>query len=114
MTWTRPSVTLEDWQPGDGLVCSYAKRSPVPCGRPVKTAVSEEDGGPRRARRIMRRPLCQHHAKGRISGVSTSVIRAQAETNAWQRLAHEHWEEWQGYLADEIDRLMKLPGDDGS
>jgi hypothetical protein len=106
------AAELRDWEPGDGLTCSYAKRAPagLPCGRPVKTAVSVEDGGPRRADRKIRRPLCEHHARGRMADrLTPGVARSQAERAAFERLAHEHWEDFQTYFAEEIDRLMKQP-----
>ena len=103
------SAELRDWQPGDGLVCSYSKRSPIPCGRPVKTAVSTESQGPQRGNRIMRRPLCELHAAGRMGGMSPGQLRMQAERNAYQWLAHKHWSEFTEYVEQEIARLSATP-----
>lgn len=98
---------IRDWEPGDGLVCHFNSRSPIPCGKPVKTAVltftTVFGNGTRE--RVVRQALCLHHATGRTTGETPGKIRAKATQLAHQRLAHEHWDEFQGYIAEALASL---------
>lgn len=99
---------LRDWLPGDGLTCTYSKRAPEPCGRPIKTAVSTQSGGPGRPDRIVKRPLCEHHAVGRTTGWAPGKVRAEADRRAHQRLVHEHWAEFQRYVSEATAEIRSL------
>lgn len=100
------NAQLRDWEPGDGLRCYLAKRSPVPCGPPVKTAVSVESSGPRSPNKTVRRPMCSHHASARVAGTTLGAVRAEAERMAYQRLAHEHWDEFQALVSGYQETLL--------
>lgn len=91
------TATLRDWQPGDGIQCSFARMASrgIPCGPPVKTSEDTVSGGPGRKDRLVRRPLCAAHAAGRTGGPTPSDVTARAEKKAVQQLVATHWNEYQ-------------------
>lgn len=103
---------MREWQPGDGLTCTYAKRAPVdlPCGKPTVTAVSTQSAGPRNGNRTVHRPLCEHHASGHLNGETPGKVVTEAKKVATERLIHQHWDEFQRYIADAV---ATLTADDG-
>jgi hypothetical protein len=92
-----------DWQPGDGLRCSFSNRTPaeVPCGKPVKTSVSVQDVGSYRDRTVQR-PLCANHAPG---GTPPHQVTVEARKVAHERLCTEHWDEYNKYYLDAIAEI---------
>jgi hypothetical protein len=92
-------IYLRSWVPGDGLTCAFAKRAPreTPCGKPVAVAVTEdvrEFGKKTKFRRV----VCVNHIPGlpRPGELSLEARKAAAE-----RLAVEHWDDYQRYLEEE-------------
>jgi hypothetical protein len=94
------TTVYRDWQPGDGLRCSFAKAAPieVPCGPPVTTAIKEVDVIDRKPFST-KKPLCKNHAPG---GLLPNVLVAEAKKIAIERLCVEHWDDFEKYYRDAI------------
>ena len=95
-----------DWRPGDGLNCGHAAKAPteMPCGRPVKTNVRQQSTRPGGPMRTVVTPLCQNHA---MDGITPSLLVTKARHEAFERLAADHWDEFQRNLREAIDRLCE-------
>lgn len=110
-------IYVRSWRPGDGLTCSHAKSAPskLPCGRPVAVAVSEKifnycrcsSWEPRSRCRCepkrFRRVVCLGHMP---ELKKPHEINAEATRVAHERLAAAHWDEWQKYVDEEVERAV--------
>lgn len=106
------SLTIREWQPGDGLTCRYAKRSPkeIPCGPPV-AAVTQLISAVRRGDRYVTNVVCLNHLPG---SVKPSEVRTDADRAAREAVIVAHWDEYMEQLAAQVkrlqaDRLSDLP-----
>ena len=99
-----------DWQPGDGLRCSYSRHAPaeLPCGKPVRTAITEMSPVGRKAV-VQVRALCASHAPG---GLQPGQITTEARKIAVERLCAERWDEYQKYYMAAIEELRSPPPSD--
>lgn len=95
---------LEDWRPGDGLVCVHSAKAPsrIPCGRPVKTAVRVFSPRPGAEPRERRWPLCANHSS---IGMPPSEVMTQARKQATERLIVAHWDQFETFLVEAIDQI---------
>lgn len=84
--------SIEVWQPGDGLNCSWAKKAPIgmPCGRPVATISKPFETFGRKS--VTRKTVvCAAHLPGREA---PNQISARAVHAATQQVLADHWEEY--------------------
>jgi hypothetical protein len=104
----RRSIFIRAWNPGDGLTCSWAKSAKTtPCGPPVAVTVTESrercwrdwcKGGCASCNKAVRRTVCQNHIPGLYN---SGEVNAEARKAATERLAVEHWEDFQRYIDEE-------------
>ena len=96
-----------DWQPGDGLVCTYSKRSPIPCQFPTKTRITTMqrvyNGGVTESVKCL--PVCAMHA---ISNPERQpgVLMAKAQKIAAERLVQEHLDDYAKYVTEAIAEMV--------
>lgn len=95
-----------DWAPGDGLSCGHSAKAPVemPCGRPVKTNVRQQSTRPGGPTRTVVTPLCSNHS---MVGMAPGALMTQARREAHEKLAADHWDEFQRNLQEAIARLVE-------
>lgn len=94
-----------DWQPGDGLTCRFARQAPleIPCGRPVRTAISVHTVAGRNPRTHVS-PLCANHAD---FGMPPPLqVMTASKRAAQEALTVAHWEEYQALLKAAVDERM--------
>lgn len=99
------TTEYRDWRPGDGLRCAYSRSAPreIPCGQPIKTAVSIQQPA-RGAERTVVKALCKNHAPG---GVLPSKLTTEARKVAIERLCSERWEEFEKYYREALESLSE-------
>lgn len=99
------------WQPGDGIKCSSQRaNSAKPCGVPVavETSVYAREGDPGRyGRRSVTRNLCLGHLAARFTEVAPWKTEQQIDTIAYERLAANHWDEYQQIIVEEKDNALR-------
>lgn len=95
-----------DWQPGDGMACGHIVRAApeMPCGRPVKTNVREQASRPNGPTHTIVTPLCSNHA---MRGTTPGALLIKARKQAFEKLAADHWDEFQRNLQEAIARLVE-------
>ncbi|MFB4320652.1 hypothetical protein [Actinomadura sp. 21ATH] len=98
-------IEIREWQPGDGLACSWANRAPsrIPCGPPVAVQVNRVHSGTQ-FEKAYRRVVCALHLPG---SVQPGEVMVDAEKAARERLAVAHWDEYQALIAEEISRRVE-------
>jgi hypothetical protein len=95
-------VFVRAWEPGDGIVCAFAKAAPreLPCSEPVAVVLSEAarpSTGRYSRSNTLRRVVCRNHAPGLAR---PHEVNADAKRAATERLIVEHWETYQGYVEE--------------
>jgi hypothetical protein len=87
-------------------MCGHANRASaeMPCGRPVKTNIREQATRPYGPERTVVTPLCQNHA---MEGMTPGALLIKARKEAAEKLATDHWDEYQANLRAAIARLAK-------
>lgn len=99
-------TTLLEWQPGDGVRCTYAATAPseLPCGPPIKTKVLHLSQA-RRKTSYVRKPLCARHCgEAPLPG----AVLKQARKAAAEQVIVENYERYQQLVADAISSAREL------